>query len=50
MPLKIRDQFTFDQISLGEIMLRPDPGETRIRTAREFKAWIMSATPRRSKT
>jgi 2-dehydro-3-deoxygluconokinase len=39
MPLKIRDQFTFDQISLGEVMLRLDPGETRIRTAREFKAW-----------
>ena len=29
----------FDQISLGEVMLRLDPGETRIRTAREFKAW-----------
>ncbi len=29
----------FDQISLGEVMLRLDPGETRIRTAREFRAW-----------
>jgi 2-dehydro-3-deoxygluconokinase len=28
-----------DEISLGEIMLRLDPGEGRIRTAREFKAW-----------
>ena len=28
-----------DQISLGEIMLRLDPGEGRIRTAREFKVW-----------
>ncbi len=26
-------------VSLGEIMLRLDPGEGRIRTAREFKAW-----------
>ena len=30
---------TYDQISLGEIMLRLDPGEGRIRTAREFKVW-----------
>jgi len=39
MPLKLRDKFTFDQISLGEIMLRLDPGEGRVRTAREFKVW-----------
>src|ERR1700681_3624207 len=29
----------FDELSLGEIMLRLDPGEGRIRTARKFKAW-----------
>lgn len=29
----------YDLISLGEIMLRFDPGEGRIRTAREFKVW-----------
>ena len=29
----------FDLLALGEIMLRLDPGEGRIRTAREFKAW-----------
>jgi 2-dehydro-3-deoxygluconokinase len=29
----------YSQISLGEVMLRLDPGEGRIRTAREFKAW-----------
>src|SRR5512140_3993471 len=29
----------YDQLSLGEIMLRLDPGERRIRTAREFKVW-----------
>lgn len=37
--MKFRDQFTFDQLSLGEIMLRLDPGEGRIRTARAFTAW-----------
>ena len=29
----------FDLLSLGEIMLRLDPGEGRIRTAREFRVW-----------
>jgi 2-dehydro-3-deoxygluconokinase len=29
----------YDLLALGEIMLRLDPGEGRIRTAREFKAW-----------
>ena len=29
----------FDQMSLGEIMIRLDPGEGRIRTARHFTAW-----------
>src|ERR1041385_1454285 len=39
MPLKLRDKCAFDQLSLCEIMLRLDPGEGRIRTAREFKVW-----------
>jgi 2-dehydro-3-deoxygluconokinase len=41
MSLKIKSakECQFDQLSLGEIMLRLDPGEGRIRTAREFKAW-----------
>ena len=39
MPLKLRDQYAYDQLSLGEIMLRLDPGEGRIRTTRAFKAW-----------
>jgi 2-dehydro-3-deoxygluconokinase len=39
MPLKLRNKCTFDQLSLGEIMLRLDPGEGRIRTARSFTAW-----------
>jgi 2-dehydro-3-deoxygluconokinase len=29
----------FDAVSLGEVMLRLDPGQGRIRTARSFRAW-----------
>ena len=29
----------FDQVSLGEVMIRLDPGEGRIRTTREFRVW-----------
>jgi 2-dehydro-3-deoxygluconokinase len=29
----------FDLVSLGEVMLRLDPGEGRVRTARAFQAW-----------
>lgn len=29
----------FDEVSLGEVMLRLDPGEGRIHTARSFNAW-----------
>jgi len=39
LTIKPASDCTFDEISLGEIMLRLDPGEGRIRTAREFKAW-----------
>jgi len=41
MSLKIRaaSECTYDQLSLGEVMLRLDPGEGRVRTAREFTAW-----------
>jgi len=39
LPIKPKGSCAFDQISLGEIMLRLDPGEGRIRTAREFTAW-----------
>ena len=39
LPLKTRDQCGFDAVSLGEVMLRLDPGESRIRTARQFHAW-----------
>jgi 2-dehydro-3-deoxygluconokinase len=41
MAIALRDKSTcqYDQISLGEIMLRLDPGEGRIRTTRQFTAW-----------
>jgi 2-dehydro-3-deoxygluconokinase len=41
MPLAIKpaQACAFDQVSLGEVMLRLDPGEGRIRTARHFQAW-----------
>lgn len=37
--LRPADSVRFDEISLGEVMLRLDPGEGRIRTARQFRAW-----------
>jgi 2-dehydro-3-deoxygluconokinase len=29
----------YDLVSLGEVMLRLDPGEDRVRTARQFRVW-----------
>ncbi len=37
--LRAASDLRFDEISLGEVMLRLDPGEGRIRTARQFRAW-----------
>ncbi len=37
--IKDKKDCKYDEISLGEVMLRLDPGEGRIRCAREFKAW-----------
>ncbi len=37
--LKLKSECKFDAVSLGEVMLRLDPGEGRIRTARSFRAW-----------
>ena len=37
--LRPKEECLFDAVSLGEIMLRLDPGEGRIRTARSFRAW-----------
>jgi 2-dehydro-3-deoxygluconokinase len=37
--IKSRESVTWDALSLGEIMLRLDPGEGRIHTTRTFQAW-----------
>ena len=37
--MKNKNECKFDAVSLGEVMLRLDPGEGRIRTARAFRAW-----------
>lgn len=41
MDLQLKEQgtYAYDMISLGEIMLRLDPGEGRIKSARSFRAW-----------
>ena len=41
MNLEIRsvEECAYDAVALGEVMLRLDPGESRIRTAREFRVW-----------
>lgn len=33
------EECRYDVVSLGEVMLRLDPGEGRVRTARRFEAW-----------
>ena len=40
-PLALRpaDECAYDVVALGEVMLRLDPGERRIKTARSFDAW-----------
>ena len=37
--LKELGTYTYDMISLGEIMLRLDPGDSRIKCARSFRVW-----------
>ncbi|MBO5088733.1 MAG: sugar kinase [Lachnospiraceae bacterium] len=37
--LRKKEECRFDAVSLGEVMLRLDPGEGRIKTARSFRAW-----------
>jgi 2-dehydro-3-deoxygluconokinase len=39
MKIKAKEQCRWDLVSLGEVMLRLDPGEKRISTAREFQVW-----------
>jgi 2-dehydro-3-deoxygluconokinase len=37
--IKPKEQCKWDAASLGEVMLRLDPGDVRIRTARSFRVW-----------
>lgn len=39
LQLKSKEECMYDEVSLGEIMLRLDPGEGRIKNARSFRAW-----------
>ena len=39
LTIRPADQCRYDEISLGEVMLRLDPGEGRIKTTRTFRAW-----------
>jgi len=39
MKIKSKEEARFDIISLGEVMLRLDPGDGRVRTARQFNAY-----------
>jgi 2-dehydro-3-deoxygluconokinase len=39
LKIKTKDQCEWDMVALGEVMLRLDPGDGRIHTTREFKAW-----------
>ena len=39
LTLRPADDCRYQAVSLGEVMLRLDPGDLRIRTARSFTAW-----------
>ena len=39
LDIKPAESCQYDLLALGEIMLRLDPGEGRVRAAREFKVW-----------
>ena len=39
LPVRSAAETRYDAVSLGEVMLRLDPGEGRIRTTRQFAAW-----------
>ena len=39
LTIKPASECRFDEVSLGEVMLRLDPGEGRIHTTRDFRAW-----------
>ena len=39
LQIKSQEECQFDALSLGEVMLRLDPGDSRVHTTRTFRAW-----------
>jgi 2-dehydro-3-deoxygluconokinase len=39
LEVKPKSECMWDEVSMGEVMIRLDPGETRIHTTRQFTAW-----------
>ena len=39
LDIKPKEICHWDLVSLGEVMLRLDPGDSRIRTTRSFRVW-----------
>jgi len=39
MKIRAKDACRWDLVSLGEVMLRLDPGDLRVNTARQFRVW-----------
>src|ERR1051326_8215442 len=39
MKIKLKSECRWDLVSLGEVMLRLDPGDKRIHTTRNFQVW-----------
>jgi 2-dehydro-3-deoxygluconokinase len=39
LKIKPKEKYKWDLVSLGEVMLRLDPGDMRVSTTREFRAW-----------
>src|SRR5580700_7607555 len=39
LEIRSKDECMWDLVSLGEVMLRLDPGDLRISTTREFRVW-----------
>ena len=39
LKIKAKRECMWDLVSLGEVMLRLDPGDERISTTRHFRAW-----------
>ncbi|MDA7500063.1 hypothetical protein N8484_03225 [Akkermansiaceae bacterium] len=39
LEIKLASECAYDILSMGEIMLRLDPGDGRVRTTRQFQAW-----------